>query len=347
MHTTDSLAEMVRKYLMISEIDQKTFRPDLNNPFKLHYLTTSPEAYRYHFLALEAFYSFDFNTAIRFDSQAVAIDSNFVAAIVTLCWENFSSGKYEEATKWLLKAYKKRSQMPLINQFELDYQYASLFQTPVEQIDCLRQLQKIEDNNPVYSLSLGYQYVNLYRFDESIPELEKAQEIYKKWDSEPNDIYYYHYLIRAYHKTGQKRKVKEILHKAEKNLIKNNLESRTGDQYLTMAVINSDAGLYDKAEEYFKKAISSEPGNPDIIFLYASSLIENDLNVSRGLELIDNVLKLNPDNGVYLDTKGWGLYRQHKYNEALELLEKAYLMIPSYEIKAHIDSVNKAVNNQN
>jgi len=348
MYTIDSLAEMVRNYLMLSKIDKKTFQSDPNNPYKLHYLTNSPDAYRYHLLALEALYSFDYNTAIKLDSQAVAIDSNFVSAIITLCWTNVSYGKYDEATKWLLRAYKKRDQMPLIKQIMLDYQYASLFQTPDEQIKCLRQLLKIEDNNPAYYLSLGYQYVDLCRYDESIPEFERAQEIFKKWGSQPpNDIFFYHYLIKAYHKTGQSKKVKELLQKAEKNLINSNQRSKTGDQYLKIAVFYSDAGSYVKAEEYFKKAISLEPGNPNILSFYAASLIENDLNVSRGLELIDTALKLNPDNGTYLDTKGWGLYRQHKYNEALILLEKAYQMIPSFDIKAHIDSVKEAIIKQN
>jgi tetratricopeptide (TPR) repeat protein/TolB-like protein len=343
MFKIDTLSEMVRKYLMISKIGEKTFQPGLSNIYKVNYLTNSPDAYRYHYLALEAFYSFDFKAAIRFDSLAVSIDSGYIAPIISLCWENLNNGNYAEAIKWLRKAYTKRKQMPLIKQLTLDYQYACLFQTPEEQIKCLRQLQKIEDNNPIYYLSMGYQYVNLCRYQESVPEFEKAQEIYKKWDSEPNDIYYYHYLIRAYHKTGQNKKVKEFLLKAEKNLIKDNQGSMTGDQYLKIAVIYSDAGSYDKAEEYFNKAVLLEPRNPDFLHFYAASLIENNMNVPEGLKLIDKALMLNPDNATYLDTKGWGLYRQHKYKESLEILEKAYHLIPSYEIKAHIDSVKAAL----
>ncbi len=348
MYTIDSLAEMVRDFLMLSKMDNKTFKPNPNNPSELHYLTTSsPEAYRFHFLALDAFYSFDYKTAIKLDSQAVAIDSNFIAANVTLCWENYTIGNYKEATKWLLKAYKKRDQMPQILQLRLDYQYACLFQTSDERIKCLRLLQKIDDNNPNYYLALGYQFVNLSRYDESIPEFEKANSLYKKWGSEPNDVYYYQSLIAAYHKTGQNKKTKEILRKAEHRLFSKNTQARSGDQYVKMAVLNSDAGFYNKGEEYFKKAISIEPKNPNILFFYATSLIENDLNVNEGLELINNALELDPDNVNFLDIKGWGLYKQHKYNEALESLEKAYQMIPSFEIKARIDSVKEAIIKQN
>jgi tetratricopeptide (TPR) repeat protein len=341
MYSIDSLAEMVRDYLTLSSLDKK-FKSTPGNIYKLQYLTKSPEAYRYHFLALEAFYSFDYNTSIRLDSQAVAIDSNFVAAIVTLCWGNFSNGNYKKATEWLLKAYKKKDQMPLLENFRLDYQYSSLFQTPVEQIRCLKQLQKIDDNNPRYYQALGYLYVSLSKYNEAVSEFEKAEPIYKRWGSDPTDLYYYQYIIKAYNETGQKRRVRKILHIAEKQFITKKPESKTGDEFLKIAVIYSNADAYDQAEKYFKKAVSVEPGNPNIIYNYAASLIENDLNIEEGLKLIDTALELNPDNGAYLDTKGWGLYKQHKYEEARRILARAYEKLPSFEIKAHIDSVEKA-----
>jgi tetratricopeptide (TPR) repeat protein len=189
--------------------------------------------------------------------------------------------------------------------------------------------------------------VNLGRYDESIPEFEKAQGVYKKWGSELKDLYYYHFLITAYYKTGQFKKMKYVLKKAEKNFIKNNTESKTGDHYFKIALIYSDAGLYDKAEKYFRQAISWDPSNQAMISNYAYALIDNNLNVNEGLELIDATLKIDSTNGNLIDTKGWGLYRQHKYNEALELLEKAYSMIPSFEIKVHIDSVKAAIIKQN
>jgi tetratricopeptide (TPR) repeat protein len=114
-----------------------------------------------------------------------------------------------------------------------------------------------------------------------------------------------------------------------------------------MAVIYADADLSAKAGEYFNKAISLDPGNPSLFGIYSAILIENNINVDKGLEAIDRAIELNPGNGNYLDTKGWGLYRQHKYDEALKLLEKAYQMIPSYEINAHIDSVKEAITKQN
>jgi tetratricopeptide (TPR) repeat protein/TolB-like protein len=347
MITIDSLSIRVRDYLLVSKIDKETFHSEPKESYKSSYLTSSPQAFRYHILGREALYNLDYSTALRMDSQAVALDSNFVAAIVTLCWEYYYSGNYKEAKKWLQKAYRKRDVMPLVQQIGLDYQYSGFFETPEEQIKHIRNLQQIEESNPNYYLLLGYLYIDLFKFNEAIPELEKAQELYKKMEVMPNDLFYYYFLLRAYNKTGQQRKEKVVLQRAEKYFIKNPWGTDSGDRFYKMALIYSEAGLFDKAEKCFNKGFSLNPGNQGIISTYAFSLIDNNLNVIRGLELVNSAIERDSSNGFLWDTKGWGLYRQHKYDESLKLLEKAYRLIPSYEIQAHIDSVKAAIATQN
>jgi hypothetical protein len=57
---------------------------------------------------------------------------------------------------------------------------------------------------------------------------------------------------------------------------------------------------------------------------------------------------LNPDNYEYLDTKGWGLFKQDKYQEALEVLQKSWDLKPVYDhdIYLHLEAVKKAFANQ-
>ena len=78
-------------------------------------------------------------------------------------------------------------------------------------------------------------------------------------------------------------------------------------------------------------------------------LIVEDMNINEGLELVDNALKLSPNDYAFLDTKGWGLYKQGKYKEALDILQKADSLKPtSYEptISFHIQEVKKAIAGQ-
>jgi len=69
------------------------------------------------------------------------------------------------------------------------------------------------------------------------------------------------------------------------------------------------------------------------------------LNIEEGLELIEKALESDPERYIYLDTKGWGLYKQGKYEEALEVLEKSWELKPRYnhEIFLHLEEAKKAV----
>jgi tetratricopeptide (TPR) repeat protein len=61
-----------------------------------------------------------------------------------------------------------------------------------------------------------------------------------------------------------------------------------------------------------------QPENTDRMNSLAWFLINKDRNINEGLELYDKVLESSPDNCNYLQTKGWGLYKQGKYQKALE-----------------------------
>ncbi len=87
--------------------------------------------------------------------------------------------------------------------------------------------------------------------------------------------------------------------------------------------VYTGAAMPDKAEESFRRAMSLEPGNAFWMYYLAWHLIDKDRNIDGGLELIDKALKLSPDYAwLFLDCKGWGLYKKGKYAEALEVLEK-------------------------
>ena len=77
-------------------------------------------------------------------------------------------------------------------------------------------------------------------------------------------------------------------------------------------------------------------------------LIDEDINIIDGMKLVDKALELAPDNYLYVDTKGWGLYKQGKYQEALEVLEKSWELKPFYdhEVYLHLEAAKKAVADQ-
>jgi tetratricopeptide (TPR) repeat protein len=110
-------------------------------------------------------------------------------------------------------------------------------------------------------------------------------------------------------------------------------------------------GIKDKAEEYYRQALLLEQESPDRMNTLAYFLIDKDRNISEGLELVDKALKSDPDNYIYLHCKGWGLFKQGKYQEALDILQKSWDLrmknaIYDHEAFLHLEAAKKAVANQ-
>jgi tetratricopeptide (TPR) repeat protein len=375
----DSLALDVKNFLVISNL-KKGVSPD---DYQLIATTNSPEAYSLFLLGNEAYRNADYFASYKIYLQALAVDSNFFEAALKLSVAYYNEYLYDDAKKWCLMAYKKRDQMPLQLKIITNRVYAILFETPVEEIKYLRQLQELDDLVPSYYYSSGYAYSMLFQFAKAIPEYEKALEIYDKSGIKPAWVFNYTQLGEAYNKTGQYKKEKKLYIKAEKdfpddlnlNYQKGLLAIVEGDTvnantYLVkaerlakenswtdaniasqMAVGLSDIGKKDKAEEYYRKALSLEPDKPGRMNDLAFLLIDSNRNISEGMNLVDKVLESEPDNYNYLNTKGWGFYKQGKYREALDMLQKSWDLRRRYAVYdhtayLHLEAVKKAVANQ-
>jgi Tfp pilus assembly protein PilF len=118
-----------------------------------------------------------------------------------------------------------------------------------------------------------------------------------------------------------------------------------------VAEIYSEAGILNKAEEYYRKALSVLPKSPSLMNNLAYFLIDKDRNINEGMELVNKGLELNPDEYSFLHTKGWGLYKQGKYLEAADILQKSWdlrMQNAIYDHKAflHLEAAKKAGVNQ-
>ena len=70
--------------------------------------------------------------------------------------------------------------------------------------------------------------------------------------------------------------------------------------------------------------------------------------INEGLKLADKALNLRPDFYDFLHSKGWGFYKQGKYQEALEILQKSWDLrmknaIYYHEAFLHLEAARKAV----
>ena len=362
----DPLSEEIKDFLIISGLKEEVYI----DPQRIG-SSDNPEAYRYFAYGQKAFAKGDFPEAINLFSQAVTIDSNLTIV---------NQGMFDEAKKLCLKAYQKRDQLSIQQKTYTNFVHAVFFETPVEAIKYLKQLQEMDDQWPHLHYEMGYSYADLFQYDRAIPEFERALEIFKKTDSKPWWPANYTNLGRAYHETGQYKKEKKLYKKAEQDfpnnpsiiqrqailaLTEGNLTqakqyilkyrsvsqengSSEAEMATTLGLAYSEAGIPDKAEEYFRQALSLEPENPLRMNSLAYFLIDKNRNINEGLNLAESALKLQPENYSFLDSKGWGLYKQGKSKEALDLIQKSWDLKPvySHQIYLHLEEVKKTVTGQ-
>jgi tetratricopeptide (TPR) repeat protein len=375
---TDSLRKSITDFLIISKWEEKV------DPEIKHFATTkSPEAYKYFIYGHIAFHKNDLATAIKFYSQALAIDSNFTYATLHVAWSYRSLGQYEEGKKWCLKAYENKTPMSISHKIYTNFVYAVFFETPHEAIKYLKQIQEINDQWIHNWYNMGWNYFSLGQYDKAITVHEKSFELCKKMGIKPWFALCYTSLGRAYHKTGQYRKEKELYKKGEQDfpddpliiyrqailsLTLGDLKAANGylekyvsvrkeniaseaDLATSLAGIYSEADKLDKAEEYYRQALSLDPESPDILNNLAYFLVDKDRNINEGLKLADKALELSPEKYNYLDTKGWGLYKQRKYQDALDILLKSWDLrrqkaIYDHIAYLHLEAAKKAVASQ-
>ena len=347
----DSLSTMVKNSLIITRLTY-----ELPPGLRYHPLTNSPEAYRYYLYGDQARSRRDYERAKGMFSQALAIDSNFVMATHMLSATCVNQGLYEEALQWSDKAYEKRDQVPLKVKLLIEQNHANFYETPLEKIGYLEQYLEIDDLYPGTYYDIGLAYSRLHQYDKAVPKFEKSLELYDNLDVKPWWVYNYTELGYAYHNTGQYKKERRLYRKAEKDFPDDpTLTWRKAILFLTLRDTVSAGGCIEKyksiyrdnawpeaalarnlglaysqadmphrAEDFFRRAVRLEPDNGFWYYYLAKHLIDEDMDIDEGLELINKALELDPhDERYFLACKGWGLYKKGRYEEALELLERS------------------------
>ena len=93
--------------------------------------------------------------------------------------------------------------------------------------------------------------------------------------------------------------------------------------YFQMGTTAERAGKYKEAEKYFRQSIDRKPDYATALNYLGYMWADRGENLDEAIKLIDRALKESPDNGAYLDSRAWALFKQGKTEEALEWQLKA------------------------
>lgn len=88
------------------------------------------------------------------------------------------------------------------------------------------------------------------------------------------------------------------------------------------------AGQFERAEALLQRAMRLDTENAEAFNYLAYMWAEKDIHLDQALEYSLHSLDCDPDNGAFLDTLGWLLYKQTRLADALTCLQAAYYFMP-------------------
>jgi len=356
----DSLCKSIKDFLEIKVIKQ-----GVNYDFKEAY-TESSEAYRYFIEGMNSILTLNYNSAIESFNKALKIDSSFTLAKFFIAWAYLSDPKwqFDYVEPWIIKAYQGKDKLPLKYQLWIEFYYA--FYISKNLPDIIKSCNLLENSNIQSRLLLfdiGTHYLFLDYPENAVKAFEKVVQISNErgryWEYRP----FYTSYGEALHKTGKHEKEIEIyelalkicpeVHGAKDPIlynqavcalsrgdtiqsgelmqnIKNRIEELGYPEHVKeffIGYVYEDADMIDKAGIHFRNLYNLAPkGDRIATYTWGRYLIKFNININRGMELVDQVLEMvSPDEKiylVYLYMKSVAYYMQGNYDEAQQLIKR-------------------------
>jgi len=104
---------------------------------------------------------------------------------------------------------------------------------------------------------------------------------------------------------------------------------------LTPEVIRSISNKFDSVTSLLRDSV--------YLNYYGYLLIDHDIDVEKGIFLVQKALELEPNSPYYLDSLAWGLYKQGKCFEANEIMKYFGENVYEEEVSAHIEAIKKCL----
>ncbi len=98
-------------------------------------------------------------------------------------------------------------------------------------------------------------------------------------------------------------------------------------------------GEKGEAVETFERIIAVDSVNATALNYVGYWYADRNEKLDYALELIDRALEQEPDNGYFIDSRGWAFYRMGRYEQALEDLERAAELVEDAVIFEHLGDV--------
>ncbi len=267
---------------------------------------------------------------------------------------------YDLALKYFESAYGLESdESSLLNIIDIQYNYLSKRDAAIALLETHARMQGCEINS-------CYKLLEIYGKEKNINGIIST---YKK-------------LFKRFRDDKYAKKIVELLiYKKDKYAAIEFLEQSGYNQEILLSIhlsLEDFASAYKVAERLYKKtgdidylgkmAIYEYESNKDnltneilksvadkfekvvaklhdALYLnyYGYLLIDHDIDIEKGIGLVQEALLKEPNSPYYLDSLAWGLYKLGRCKEAKEIMDKLISMTNEEEIMEHSKLIDKCV----
>lgn len=323
-----------------------------------------------------------FSEAFRLDST-FALAAFYAANANNSISANSADPEYNnQAIKWTRTAHELRAGLP--SDYRLWIEMWNAFLITRNANDVLKYcalLEKSDIKSRYYWYDIAVTYLSSFKmWEKAADAFSRIETINLEWEEDwkfSNFYRYYGYVLhqlgdhekeaRIYNKglslfpdhgwimrgqavcllaDGKTGEAKAIIEEILTIIRKNGVEEKMIERNL--GFLYMDAGLLDEAVKHLRTSMRLHSNDARSMFFLGDLLIENDIEIDEGLNLIDKALSSDPDNPHFLWSKGMGLFKKGKYLEALESLQQsksAWQQI-SPELDRDIQKVKDAIASQ-
>jgi len=109
-----------------------------------------------------------------------------------------------------------------------------------------------------------------------------------------------------------------------------------GDLLYARALAADAAGNEKMLLDDLNMLIDLQPDNAHALNALGYHLADNNRELDKAEGLLIKANELLPNDPAIMDSLGWLFYRQGKLDEAIELLQQAFVLLPDSEIAAHL-----------
>ncbi len=110
----------------------------------------------------------------------------------------------------------------------------------------------------------------------------------------------------------------------------------------------SDAKVLQNVVQKLETVVSKEQ-NPLYENYLGYVLIDHEIDVKKGMQHIENVLRVKPDSAYYLDSLAWGYYKLDQCQQAKKIIDRVVTLKggDDPEVLKHVKMINQCIKGKN